>query len=358
VPVARKFDSIIEDLKDRIQFRELTAALKAAGVASAMGWDKLAAKLDEVDSATAIKVEGLLKSLQNGLILGGTKAAFIFELTAADANSAADDIAPLVVPPGSFTQLYPKALSATALKALGSDHELTAKIIHSNGDVSVVLCSKRSQEDRTIYGMNEVTAAVQTAFAGYDEFVAIKRTDYQIFDVLTVRKSLRRIEVLIDHPDRIKLPESSDSRCLNVLGRLSTYSSVINTIYQQNRPIDLKACVNALYQAKTEGKVSKLSFRTPTRSVNRGAMTSSEDLRKEPFHEAGVNEVGQITPFDITIFWDALPAGHPPVSVRIGMPISGLSEEDSEIREARIISAHSDAAVLAVLNKLVSYSSG
>lgn len=40
----------------------------------------------------------------------------------------------------------------------------------------------------------------------------------------------------------------------------------------------------------------------------------------------------------------------------MSMPIVGLSFEDFHVRQARIIGAQSDVAVVAVVNKLVSFS--
>lgn len=244
----------------------------------------------------------------------------------------------------------------TALRVLPSDHELTAKVAHENGDVSLIFCAKRAVDEQVRYQANQVTAAVRDAFAGYDEFIAIRRMDYQVFDVLTVRPKLNRLELLIDHPDRIRLPESTDARTLGLLGRTMMLVPSLKTIYEQNEPLNLLACINNLLQAKTEGRVSRLYFRSPTDSVKKEAMTVNKDLRVEVFHKAGVEAVGAITPFDVTVAWENLFNAKGAVSVRIGAPISALSAGDAHVRTARIFGARSDAAVLAVVNKLVSYS--
>ncbi len=352
-----KFKQILEDLRGKqLSFRELGNILKTEGIPSAAGWDKLHERLDIADAALSQKVAQVLRELQDGLIVGGTKDAYVFILDSeAQATNLASEMTAVAISPGNYAAAYPGSLSETELRSLAQDHELAHKIEYPNGDVSIILCAKRTQEERELFSVNQVTAAVQTAFMGYDEFIAIKRTDYQVFDVVTVRNSLRRVEVLIDHPDRIKGSDSSELRCLAVLGRLSTLIAGLAPIYDSNNPLNLMPCISGLYHAKSEGRVSKLSFRSPTKSVNKAAMTSQDDLRKEEFHDAGVKKVGDITPYDITVVWDSILRVKGSVGVQVGMPISGLSADDCHVRSARIIDAHSDSAVVAVVNKLVSF---
>jgi hypothetical protein len=356
VPNTFHFKELLEDLKGKIAYREMTSILKKEELGSAMGWDKLEERLNGSEPALAAKAEKLLKSLQEGLTIAGTKDVYIFEIDRARAKSLGDSFAAIPVSPGNYSTAYPRALSETALKQLTSEHELVQKITRTNGDVTLVFCAKRAKEERVVYELSQVGEAVQTAFVGYDEFIAIKRTDYQVFDVLTLRKSLARIEVLVDHPDLIRGAETNELRCLSILGRMTTLIPELSDIYEQNLPLNLNGCISGLYADANQGRVSKLSFRTPTKSVNRGAMTSNDDLRKEDFHEAGVAKVGKITPYDVTIVWDTIAGVQGSVGVQVSMPIVGLSFEDFHVRQARIIGAQSDVAVVAVVNKLVSFS--
>jgi hypothetical protein len=180
--------------------------------------------------------------------------------------------------------------------------------------------------------------------------------DFQVFDVLTVRPKLGRIEILIDYPDRIRPPESTDARCLGLLGRTMDLAPRLKAVYEANKPLNLLACINNLYQAKTEGRVTRLLFRSPTGSVKKESMTSTKDLRTETFHAAGVAAVGTITPYDVMVTWDNLINVKGTVAVRVGTTIAGLSSEETYVKTARITGARSDAAVIAVVNKLVSYS--
>lgn len=350
-----RFDQLISNLRDRITYRDLSKILSEEKISKAAGWDKLLEKLNSADAALTERAEQSLKSLHTGFVLAGTKDAFVYELDESTLASIQKGFINLNVSEGNFTASYPLVLSSTELAKLTFDHELAHKEIHESGDISLVFCARRSEEDRVTYKYSEVTQAVQSAFKGFEEFIAVRRTNYQIFDVITLRPKLRRIEVLIDHPGKIRGTETSELRCLALLGRLATAILAVQKIYDANMPLNLVHCISGLYHAKTEGRVSNLSFRTPNGSVNKGALPS-QDLRTDPFHKSGVTAVGDVTPYDVTISWDKLITAKGSVSVQIGMPISGLSSDDCYVKNARIIGARTDAAVVGVINKLVSYS--
>jgi hypothetical protein len=353
------FPELLADIEQRIQFRELSSILKTEGIPTAQGWKKLLEKLQEVElgnPALASKTVSLLRELQKGLVVAGTKQLYIFDLEPSEVTAIAAEINAMQIPNNEYSLAFPKELSKNSLIQKSQDHELASRIDYANGDIALVLCAKRTQEERTSYRVNEVTQAVQKAFEGYDSFIAIKKTDYQVFDVINLRHSLRRLEILIDHPDRVQGLETLDGRMLTILGRASLSIPSLVKTYNDNAPLNLKSCIQSLYDDKSQGRVAQLCFRTPTKSVNRGSMTSKEDLRLEPFHEAGAAQVGAITVYDVVIFWDKLPKVSAEVGVHVGMTIAGLSAEDVSVNSAKVLSAMSDSAVVAVGNKLVSYS--
>jgi hypothetical protein len=351
-----RFKKLLAEIRQKYTLQELRPILKDEELGTAPGWDQLADRFAEGDAALQAKAEKVLKRLHGDLILAGTKDVHIFDLSNGEAKVVAAALEKIEPSSTNYGVAYPLTVSETVLQSLPLDHELVAKVMHQNGDISLIYCAKRTVEEQVRYDTTQVTAAVRNAFAGFDEFIAIRRMDYQIFDVLTVRPKLDRLEVLIDHPDRIRLPESTEARCLGLLGRTVTLVPELKSTYEQNEPLNLLACINNLYQAKTEGRVSRLSFRSPTDSVKKESMTSHKDLRTEPFHAAGVNAVGDITPYDVTVTWEGFMNAKGAVSVRVGAPISALSSTDAYVRTARISGARSDASISAVVNKLVSYS--
>jgi len=356
-PPAKKFEKLLSFLVDRYPFRELRALLLEHQVEAATSKAKLFEKFTELTGAAADHANEVLSMLCADLVVAGTKDVFVFDLDQEETERIAASLARIEPSASAYSPAYPLPLSESELKSRTTDHELVRKIVYPSGDIALVLCAKRSQEERVVYEYSQVTEAVKAAFEDFDEFIAVRRVDYQIFDTVTLRKSLRRLEVLIDQPSRIRMPTTSGSRCTVVLGRLSTLVDGIAPLYEANSPLNLSACVSALYHASTEGRVSQMSFRAPTGSVNRGSV-AAQDLRKEKFHAGGFAAVGDVTPYDVTISWDNLVGSHGEVSLQVGMPMRALSATGGVVDHARIIDARSDAAIIAVVNKLVSYSTG
>ncbi|OYQ39934.1 hypothetical protein CHU94_11375 [Rhodoferax sp. TH121] len=330
--------------------------MKVAGLPHGGGWDKLLDKLREADASVISNVERMIGNLYSDIVIAGTKDIFVYPLDQVQTEALHAALTGIEVSQSSYQDSYPFPLSPTQLANESTDHKLVKKVTHSNGDISLILCAKRSEEERTSYQYNEVTEAVKMAFDGFDEFVTIKRSNYQVFDVVNLRKSLHRIEVLVDQPTKLRPPETNEKRGVAILGRLAHYSDVLQAIYHANTPLNLAPCISGLYLAKREGRVSHLSFRTPTGLVNRGAK-ASEDLRVDAFIQGGIDIVGEVTPYDVTVAWDSIINVTGAVSVQVGMPISGLATDSFHVRHARIIDARGDNAVTVVVNKLVSYAS-
>lgn len=351
-----KIQSLLSALEDKIQFRDLADVLKEKKLGSAIGWKQLFQKIDGSTGDMVAAYALTLEKIYNDLVLSGTKEVHVFSLDGPETSQIVTAFAQITVAPGPFTEAYPVPISSVGLSIQSRDLRLTNKVTHPSGDVSLVFCSVRSEIDRTEYKMNEVTEAVKQAFVGYDSFLAIKRREYQIFDVVTIRKSLRRLEVLIDHPDRLRDKETGEDRCLALLAAVSGASPKLMQLYETNIPDNLFPCIGSLYQKFGEGLVRSLSFRAPSKSLKKESVASKDDLRKEPFHEAGIKAVGTITVYDITVHWEKFFNVEGSASVRIHIPIGGLSATGSFVRSAKILEAKNDGAVIAVVNKLVSYS--
>jgi hypothetical protein len=351
-----KVQSLLFALEDKMQFRDVTDVLKEKKLPSAIGWKQLIAKIDGGTAEVVAAYANTLAKIYGDLVLSGTKEVHVFSLDEFEARQIASAFAQIKAVSGPYTASYPLPVSPTELAKQSRELKLTSKVTHPNGDVSLIFCSVRSEMDKTEYRMNEVADAVKQAFAGYDSFFAMRRREFQIFDVLTIRPSLRRMEVLIDHPDRMRDKETGEDRCLALLAAVSGESPKLKQLYETNTPENLFPCISALYQKFGEGLVRSLSFRALSKSLKKESVVSKDDLRKEPFHEAGIRAVGTITVYDITVVWEKFFGVEGSAAVRIHIPIGGLSTTGSYVRSAKIVEAKNDGAVVAVINKLVSYS--
>ena len=192
-----RFKKILTDLRHKYNLADLRAILKDEDLGSAAGWDQLAARLDSADAVLQTRAEKVLIGLHGDLVLAGTKDVHIFELPGGQIEKILAEIAQVEPSSANFEATYPFSLSETLLRGLTNEYEFVAKVYHPSGDASLVFCAKRTYEDRVVYEADQVTAAVREAFAGFDKFIAIRRVDFQVFDILTVRAKLDRIEVLV-----------------------------------------------------------------------------------------------------------------------------------------------------------------
>jgi hypothetical protein len=359
VPIAKTGERLLEqiDYLHDAEFRwsDLRRLLLEAEFAAGSGWESLKEKVRNLSPDDAAKITPVIDSVTRDLACAGTKEVFVVHLDDADVLSLAAELRPLTVTTNLYSQRFPLLLRAHELLGLTQAYELGAMIVRPNGDTSLALCARRTREERDRFDFSAVSTVVQHAFKGVDEFITITRTPYQICDIVTFRPGLKRLEVLIDHPSRIHNPESADERFSKVLQKLAPSMPTLAKFYESNAPANLFAAINGLYSDKREGRVTKLSCRLPTGPIVRQAMTTSDDLRDETFHAAGVAAVGTITPNWVSVVWDSLINVAGSVELSVGAPVHSLSSVGANVRSARLSNIRSDAGVVVAINKLMKY---
>ncbi len=342
-----------------VAFGDVNDLLRNNDLPTATSWDKLVAKLLELASDGRDTAFAVLTQLLTNHVTCGDKDLHIFDLEAAEVMEIESAFKLLFPQPSIYRDAFPKAVSASILSAANTAPILTQKIERDNGDISLIFCSHRTDFDKTKYKYNEVSTAVQQAFNGFDSFIAVKRIDYQIFDVVNFRKSTRRLEILIDQPNRIKEDETSADRCLLLLGQLASTCNAMTKRYETNSPMNLYPCINSMYFDRTEGAIKQLAFRAPSRSKKRESVQADDDLRKEPFHAAGIEKVMIITVYDIKVTWSQLTSGNGsnagPGWAHLKTPINSLSQEGAYVRTAQV-HASNDNAIACIANKLTKHS--
>lgn len=346
--------TLLEERK--ADFRALTASLKAAQFPTGSGWRGLRKKFDELTVPTVSDLTDWLTKYCEQQCAGGEKQVFVFPISSDEASELASSLEAIEIPASVFASEYPAA--SADLRDAGNEHVLVRASVQPNGDVCLVLCSVRQHEERIHYGSEQVTSAVRTAFPGFDHFIAIKRIRYQIFDVVNVRRGLERVEVLIDRPDLATGAESPEGRWQMVLGRLVNRHQVFERLYNAFSPLNLAPCIAGIYSSRTEGRIQRVSFRSPSKSNNRAAISDQQDLRDELFHKSGVEAVGGvITPYSIEVLWPAIGSPCSELRAELHMPVAALSTEGFNLTSAKLKGLSSDTALVSAVNKLVAYSS-
>lgn len=336
-------------------FGAVREALAAVDKEAGAGWDKLPDRIGALSAEDQALVGAQLSKLILNRAVAGQKELHIFDLDDDQVASISTALSGLVAS-GPYRASFPIPLAPSQLAGKTTDLFLTEAIYRDNSEVSLVFCSTRIEYDTTKYEINHFGDAVRSAFANYDRIVAIKRSPYQIFDVLNFRPRLKRIEILIDQPARMSAQENSEDRCAAVLGMVASRCPALQYLYETNSPLNLYNCINSMYQQAGEGKVKRLAFRAPSQSQKKEQLSSDNDLRTEDFHAAGVLKVGTITVHDISIHWANLVGGAGEASARIKINVGSLSSQGAYVRSAEI-GCSSDSAITVIANKLVAHSS-
>jgi hypothetical protein len=201
----------------------------------------------------------------------------------------------------SFTNKYPLPLDQKELAAAPSEPTLCEVRLHENGDTSMVFCSARHHDDRNSYLFDQLPKHIKDTYAQIDKLVTYTRVYYQAYDVITLRSKLERIEVCIDQPEKLG-STGLDSLPLQVLSASALHIPSLKGIGAAP-PENLFPAISGMYYESSEGTVKALSFRTLTGSIKKERMTAStDDLRDEKFHHAGMSALGQkISPYELTL---------------------------------------------------------
>lgn len=134
-------------------------------------------------------------------------------------------------------------------------------------------------------------------------FYAELRADYHAIDSLVVAPEREMILMLLD--SNVSRVSTDPSRLINKYFRyISEALSFLDEDYDRFEIVDLYPALHSLYYKEHVGKLTKISFTCGSRAVHSGNAGKHEDLRKEEYHEAGVDAVGDIDPFQLGMEWE------------------------------------------------------
>lgn len=345
-------DNLIDALRDRVKFTVIRKILKAAKLPVGQGWGDVTANASE-STAQGSQLRAFLKQCFYDSLIAGEKYVQIFEV---ENKFIADVVAKLeraTAPASEFSARYPFPLQQTGLTAASALPVLCGIQKSTGGDFAMVFCSARWYDDSEVYDYAQLPQHVQDTYRAIDKLVTYRKVYYQAYDVVIVRTKLSRIEVCVDHPAKA----GSEGLYIIPLQVLSACEQHISEFEGMGAtpPANLFSAIANMYAAKTEGKVTELSFRTLTGSIKKERMTADTvDLRAETFHHGGMNAVGQkINPYELTLEYEfKLPPGE--ATLRLSALLRELSSATPTLHGC-FISAPTGSGFEQALNHLVTY---
>lgn len=345
-------DQLVSAIELRSSWTLLRDALKAAKFPPGHGWKDLKGTAAESTKEGA-RLREFLREYFDDSLVAGERYVQIYTVEKELIKALSTSLLGAKVPPSDFAATYPLPLDLKTLVTAPSDPTLCELREHGNGDVSLIFCSTGYFDDRTVYEHNQLSDLIKKAFVGVDKMITVRKTYYQSYDVVTIRRKLERIEISVDQPSKLN-GNRFDNRPMSILTAAALYLTEL--VGFGARPADnLFPAISSIYSEKTEGRVVSLAFRTKTGSVKREKMTSpDDDLRDERFHQAGMVAVGQdIKPYELEVEWE-FPSPDSDASLKLHGLLSQVSSEDPTLYGC-YVKAHKEGSLEKAINRLMTH---
>lgn len=293
-------EALVDALQKRTMWTVMREALKKEQLPVGQGWKDLLANVTESTSQGS-KLRTFVQAYFSDAIVAGERYVQIYQLGKEQITEITDFLTFATPSISDFSDKYPLPLDQKALANAPSEPTLCEIRLHENGDATMVFCSARNHDDRESYAYDQLPKHIRDTYLQIDKLVTYRKIYYQAYDVITIRKNLERIEVCVDQPEKLNAA-GLDSVPLQVLSASALHIPSIRGIGAAP-PENLFPAIAGMYYESTEGIVKALSFRTLTGSIKKERMTAStDDLRDEKFHHAGMNALGQkISPYELTL---------------------------------------------------------
>jgi len=198
------------------------------------------------------------------------------------------------------------------------------------------------------------------ALDGYESLVAMKPQSLQAFDVVVVRTSLRRLEVMVDVPLEHRYGLDRAERILKIMSAISLQIPLLKEIGSGLRHINLFSAINGMYRDKNGGVLQSIKVRTSTGLLDHLRTTlTADDLRQNKYHTASTNAVNnEVDPFDILTRLDlTMPAASVTIHLSASVGTLGGPPETRWLHGLEILDCVSQRDAIRAVNRVISFSS-
>jgi hypothetical protein len=322
------------------------------------GWLDLKARVAKGDSDAQV-ISALVRQAFRGTLVAGSRYIQMYDIEHDMAKTIVARLEDAQVPPSAFAARYPLPLAGSALELAPGEFTL-CEISRSGPDLQLVFCSRQViEESLTIDGTSSPTvmSTFTQALSGYDKFVAYRRQPIQVFDVVSIRPQLKRIEVALDITQKTS-DFDAEVVALKLLFHMALIVPELKVLIDAQHGVNLFPAISEIYKsgARSDTVIVDLGFRTPSGAINRGKMPSnSEDIRDETFHKRGSEGVQKkINPHGIVVNWTfSFPKGS--ARVRLWTSAAKAMAPIPYIWGAEVSEAVGDSDIVQALNKLTSF---
>lgn len=329
----------IRSRSSSFSFRLVQAALRAAELPTASGWEALLAKYEEFDyAAVDIDLEGIigsLTSLHRQSCLAGVSAVWSFDAPEGVVAAMMPHLNDLLDPQSAFATPFPHPVEPDVLAKQGFAVRFVAIDKLGDGDVAVIGCGKRAYREREQIEAGALLAPVFEFLGSFDELIVVRSGLTQAYDRLAFRPETNRVEL---HVDLCCPMNSADLQQLYLAHmdhvKLKMKAATGLDMAWLNQPRNLFPYIKKLYN-NADGIVISLGHATGTKSIKEERMRGQRlDLREELFHKHGIEAIDGTDAYSIKKGWPERQGNVP--SVFIPGHFSNAGAADAAVRHAII----------------------
>lgn len=304
----------IRGRKECYSFRLVGARLRQAEMPTARGWPDLLEKYKALptDLPAMDDYLAVVQEIYADAVLHGRRAVYLFELPKEVVAAMAKRVESLLADENPYASAYPFPLSHSALARASHNGKFT-EVVRDPGEdsVRIIACAKRSFKEREIISVGTLDEKAQDVFADYQELIGVKYGCLQAFDYVMLRPEAGAVEIHIDICCPLTTEDFDKARAY--------YCDLMSKAFKEllgedgmPKPKNLFPYVQMFYDAE-DGTVVRLGHATGTNSVKDERMRGRRnDLRKEPFHVKGLEEIKRTDSYAIRKSWAVSHGTHTP----------------------------------------------
>lgn len=319
--IKKELVKYIEAIRSRqyaFSFRIVNAQLKKEKMPTARGYDELVGKYKNLTAKNKDLLEYLavLKRIHNDSILYSRRAVSFYEITLDQAKNISHRINLILDKDNLFIDQFPLPVSKSVLSRAGYNGKFVESAKVSSNRMRIVACSKRSYREREPIQIDTLEESARLALDGYDEIVGVKHGIAQAYDYVEIDVENGMISLHLDICCPLT-PDDFEKARIYFAGRLN---DAFGELYELNilSPKNLLPFVQTFYDQK-DGKVARLGHATGTDSVKDERMRGrGKDLRFEPFHQKGLEEIKTTDAYSIKKTWPIKGAANTPCIELLG----------------------------------------
>lgn len=294
----------IQARQQAFSFRIIATRLRMNKMPTARGYKELLPKYRELSLANPNLVEYLdvIKSLYRDSILYSKRAIAFYDVPEEQAANMHSTLESLVEEGNSFAEKFPLPVSPSVLRRAGYNGKFVHVRVH-DGIIRAIACAKRSYRERKPIEVDSLDEDTRAALSDYDEVIGIKHGLAQAFDYIEFNPDTRTLSVHLDICCPLSQDDFKQARMYYVK-RINEASGVDEGPETSIvLPRNLFPYVQKFYDAP-DGTVCRLGHATGTDSVKEERMRSRrKDLRQEPFHKKGLEEIKTTDSYAIRKSW-------------------------------------------------------